>query len=161
MKYSDEINLSSIELDELDKIFGRLKRRRPKNLDNVFHEAHDKAFNKIDCLECANCCKTTSPIFRDIDVQRIAKKFKQSTRDFENAYLKRDEDDDLVLKSSPCTFLDPDNHCSIYDVRPLACKEYPHTNRKKMFQVLDLTRKNAEICPAVSLISKDVIVKYT
>ena len=51
---------------------------------------------------------------------------------FENRYLKRDDEFDLVLKTSPCTFLANDNSCSIYETRPRACSEYPHTNRKKM-----------------------------
>jgi len=37
----------------------------------------------------------------------------------------------------------------IYDHRPKACSEYPHTNRRKFIQITDLTLKNAEICPAV------------
>jgi uncharacterized protein len=53
------------------------------------------------------------------------------------------------LKSSPCPFLDSDNYCRIYDDRPKACREYPHTNRKKMIQILDLTYRNTLVCPAV------------
>ena len=111
-----------------------------------------KHFQKIDCLNCGNCCKTTSPIFRDIDVKRISKKLKCSTKEFENTYLKRDEDEDLILKTAPCAFLSDDNSCSIYDIRPQACREYPHTDRKKVVQVMELTEKNMLICPAVSRI---------
>jgi len=63
-----------------------------------------------------------------------------------------DEEEDYVLKSSPCSFLEKDNSCSIYDVRPLACREYPHTDRKNMFQVLEITAENSLICPAVARI---------
>jgi Fe-S-cluster containining protein len=63
-----------------------------------------------------------------------------------------DEEQDYVLKSSPCSFLEKDNSCSIYDVRPLACREYPHTDRKNMFQVLEITAENSLICPAVARI---------
>jgi len=55
----------------------------------------------------------------------------------------------MVLKTAPCTFLDQDNSCSIYDVRPKACSEYPHTNRKKFIKITDLTLQNTEVCPAV------------
>lgn len=81
---------------------------------------------------------------------------KCSTKEFEINYLKRDEDDDLVLKSSPCTFLNEDNTCSIYEMRPQACREYPHTDRKKVIQVMNLTEKNMLICPAASKILFDV-----
>lgn len=60
-----------------------------------------------------------------------------------------DEEGDWIFHSTPCPFLLPDNACSIYTHRPQACKEYPHTNRKKMYQVETITLKNAGICPAV------------
>lgn len=46
-------------------------------------------------------------------------------------YLRVDEDNDKVFKSMPCPFLGEDNLCSIYDIRPKACREFPHTDRKK------------------------------
>ena len=63
--------------------------------------------------------------------------------------MRIDEDNDYVLKSVPCTFLGEDNCCSIYEVRPKACREYPHTDRIKQYQLLKLTQKNVEVCPGV------------
>ncbi len=112
-------------------------------------DLHDEEFEKFDCLTCANCCKTTSPIFTDKDVSRISKHFRLKEINFIATYLQRDEDDFMVLKQAPCTFLDEnDNTCTIYDVRPKACSEYPHTNRKKFIQLTNLTLKNTEVCPA-------------
>ena len=68
---------------------------------------------------------------------------------------KIDEDGDQVLKSSPCPFLLDNNKCMAYDSRPKACREYPHTNRKRMYQILDLTETNTRVCPAVA----DIILK--
>ena len=48
----------------------------------------------------------------------------------------------------PFVFLDEENACSIYDVRPKACREFPHTDRKKIYQIANLTQKNMSICPA-------------
>ena len=45
-------------------------------------------------------------------------------------------------------FLGTDNYCSIYKVRPKACSEFPHTNRKKFHQISKLTLENVKICPA-------------
>jgi Fe-S-cluster containining protein len=42
--------------------------------------------------------------------------------------------------------------CAVYDVRPKACREYPHTDREKQVQILNLAEKNAAICPAVAQI---------
>ncbi len=156
MKYEQDLTNAAEHQKELEDFLQKVVKKKPKSLDDKFQMAHENAFNQIDCLECGNCCKTTSPIFRDIDVKRIAKKMKRSTREFENEYLRRDEDGDLVLKSSPCTFLNEDNTCSIYDMRPQACREYPHTDRKRVVQVMNLTKKNMLICPAVSKIVFEV-----
>ncbi|MDD3723497.1 MAG: YkgJ family cysteine cluster protein [Lutibacter sp.] len=135
---------------ETKKYFEKLKKRTPKNLDFVMQELHESEFKRTDCLTCGNCCKTTSPIFTEKDIQRIAKYVKMKEHLFISTYLERDIDDFYVLKTAPCSFLDlNDNRCSIYDVRPKACNEYPHTNRRKFIQLTNLTLKNTEICPAV------------
>ena len=36
----------------------------------------------------------------------------------------------------------------IYDVRPKACAEFPHTDRKKFQQITNITLKNISVCPA-------------
>ena len=130
------------------KLFENLKRKRPNSLDDVVHKLHDEAFEKIDCLKCANCCKTTSPIFYDRDIDRVAKRLRVKPSDFISHYLHQDEEGDYVLNTAPCTFLDSDNYCSIYEDRPTACREYPHTDRKRFYQILDLTLKNTFVCPA-------------
>lgn len=136
-------------LVENKKYFAKLKKRTPKRLDVLMQELHEEEFERTDCLTCGNCCKTTSPIFTEKDIQRISKHLRMKERDFISQYLELDSDDFMVLKSAPCTFLDlSDNSCFIYDVRPKACAEYPHTNRKKFIQITDLTIKNTEICPA-------------
>ncbi len=127
----------------------RLKKVKPKTLDHQFHQLHEEAFQEIDCLQCANCCCTTSPIFTMSDIERLAKHLKLKPQQFIDAYLKVDDEGDHVLQSSPCTFLGVDNYCSVYEHRPKACREYPHTNRKRMHQILKLTEKNAQVCPAV------------
>jgi len=130
--------------------FKRLKKRAPKNIDYIVQDLHDDEFkNNTDCLTCANCCKTTSPMFFPKDIERVSKFLRIKEQKFIETYLDFDEDDCYVLKSAPCTFLDEqDNTCMIYDVRPKACSEYPHTNRKKFLQLTDLAMRNAEICPA-------------
>lgn len=130
------------------KFFAKLRKKPPKNLDLVMQDLHDQAFNEIHCLDCANCCKTTGPLFTTKDVDRIAKFLKMKPKDFEDKYLQTDEEKDLVLQSVPCTFLAEDNSCLIYEVRPKACAEFPHTDRKKFQQISHLTLKNVAICPA-------------
>jgi len=68
--------------------------------------------------------------------------------EFVEQYLHLDVEGDYVLTTAPCPFLGSDNYCSVYESRPRACREYPHTDRKNFHQILSLTLKNTEICPA-------------
>ncbi len=133
---------------ENKKYFAKLRKKPPKQLDYLMQELHEAEFQRTDCLECANCCKTTGPLFTNADIVRIAKHLRLKPQQFISTYLHLDEDNDYVLQQVPCSFLDADNYCSIYDVRPKACREFPHTNRKKFQQITALTLKNVAICPA-------------
>ena|SRR5258706_10508296 len=135
-------NVSKTKAAENKSFLQRLKKIDSRKVDEAFHETHEEVFREIDCLTCANCCKTTSPIFYPTDIDRVAKFLRMKPGLFVEKYLKIDSDNDYVLKSSPCPFLDADNYCSVYEGRPKACREYPHTNRKKMVQIMDLTYKN-------------------
>ena len=129
--------------------FKKLKKVKPKILDAQIHTLHNEVFTCTDCLKCANCCTTTGPLFTYKDINRIAKHLKLKPSAFTEKYLTIDEDKDFVLKQVPCIFLSKENHCSIYNVRPKACREFPHTDRIKQHQILKLTEKNVSVCPAV------------
>lgn len=143
--------------NEHKKYLAKLKKKPPKNLDYIMQELHDNEFSRTDCLNCANCCKTTGPLFTNADIERISKHLKLKPQQFIEKYLQVDEDNDHVLKQVPCTFLDHDNYCMIYEVRPKACREYPHTNRKKFHQINNITLKNTAICPAAFNIVEEMM----
>lgn len=149
----DQLNdlpkLAQDKYKENKAFFKKLKQKPPKNLDYLMQELHDDAFSEIDCLKCANCCKTTGPLFTNKDIERISKHLRLKPFDFIANYLRVDSDNDYVLQKVPCAFLGADNYCSIYDVRPKACREYPHTNRRKFHQITNITLKNVPVCPAV------------
>lgn len=147
-----KLKLAKNQLKEHKFLVKRLKKSKPKSLDNIVHQLHNDIFEEIDCLICANCCKTTSPAIYERDIDRLAKHLKIKPSKLISQYLKIDEDNDYVFQSAPCPFLGVDNYCLVYESRPLACKEYPHTNRKRFYQVLDISLKNAIICPAVASI---------
>ncbi len=133
---------------ENKQFFAKLRKKPPKHLDEMMQQLHEAEFARTACLDCANCCKTTGPLFTDRDIKRIAKLFNMKPAKFIEQYLYLDEEDDYVLQSVPCPFLGADNKCLIYDVRPKACAEFPHTNRKKFHKISQLTLKNVGICPA-------------
>jgi uncharacterized protein len=143
------------------RLFARLKKTRPAGLDTVVQDLHEEAFTRIDCLACANCCKTTSPVFYDKDIDRLAKHLRMKSSQLIEQYLHVDEDKDYVLNSAPCPFLDAENYCTVYDARPTACREYPHTNRKRFYQILDLTLKNTAICPAAHEVVEGLKKKFS
>ena len=142
--------------EENKKYFKKLRQKAPRNLDYIVNEIHDDTFRKMDCLTCANCCKTTGPLITEADIQRISKYLKLKPNVFTSTYLRMDEDNDWVLQQLPCPFLASDNACTIYDVRPKACREYPHTDRTKIYQIADITLKNTAICPAAFRIVEEM-----
>ena len=107
----------------------------------------EEAFEKIDCLKCAQCCKNYSPRFKTPDIKRISKKLKMRESEFIDTYLNVDEEGDFVVKSTPCPFLGPDNFCSIYDDRPSDCRRFPYTDEDILLKRPQLTLKNSTFCP--------------
>lgn len=124
-------------------------------MDTEIHRLHEEMSACIDCLQCARCCKSLGPAIYDKDIERMAKVLKIKPSEVVSQYLRVDEDGDYVFKTMPCPFLMPDNYCSIYESRPKACREYPHTDRKKFVQIYKLTVKNSYTCPiAYEVLSK-------
>ena len=81
---------------ERKKDYKRLLEKGNRNkMLNALPALHDAAFKKIDCLECANCCKNYSPRFKTPDVKRISKHLGLKESVFIETYLKVDEDGDL------------------------------------------------------------------
>ena len=131
------------------KFIKQLQQHKGKRLDNYANELTEETFKKVDCLQCANCCSSIPPIVNKTDANRIAKHLKMKPAEFEEKYLRVDEDGDTVINTSPCPFLGEDNYCQIYEVRPKACREYPHTDAQQFSDNLHLHAPNAQYCPAV------------
>ncbi len=130
-------------------IVKRLKRKKGKQLDQLADEVHNEVFSKIDCLDCAGCCSGIPPIVTKADVTRISKTFGMKPAEFEAQYLTVDEDGDTVMNTTPCPFLLEDRKCMIYDIRPKACRQFPHTNDLDFSKNMKLHAMNATICPGV------------
>jgi uncharacterized protein len=130
------------------KLYKQFLHRANKNKTlKLLPEFHDEAFSKIDCLQCANCCKNYSPRFKTPDIKRISKHLKLRESEFIEKYLKVDDDGDFVAKSLPCPFLGADNFCSIYDQRPSDCHRFPYTDEDIFIKRQNITLKNSSFCP--------------
>ena len=133
---------------EKQKEYKRFLQRAEKNkVLKKLPDLTEEAFEKIDCLKCAQCCKNYSPRFKTPDIKRISKKLKMRESEFIDTYLNVDEEGDFVVKSTPCPFLGPDNFCGIYEDRPSDCRRFPYTDEDILLKRPQLTLKNSTFCP--------------
>ncbi len=143
---------------ERQKVYKQyLQKATKKDVLKQLPGLHEEAFSKIDCLQCANCCKNYSPRFKTPDVKRISKHLKMRESDFIETYLKVDEEGDFVVRSTPCPFLGPDNFCSIYEQRPSDCRRFPYTDEDVFIKRQQLTLKNSTFCPITYYVLEKLI----
>lgn len=119
--------------------------------DQAAGELHEQAFRTVDCTRCANCCKSMTVLLSEADVERIAPRLGLSVEQFTDRYLEADAEHAPLLKmrQQPCPFLGSDDRCTIYDVRPALCREYPHTDKERFASRAIQHSLNAKVCPAV------------
>jgi uncharacterized protein len=134
-----------------------LQKADKKKVLKLLPELHDAAFEKIDCLQCANCCKNYSPRFKMPDIKRISKYLRIKETELIDRYLVMDNEGDYVTKSSPCPFLGADNFCSVYEARPTDCHRFPYTDEDVLFKKPAITMKNATFCPAVFFVLEGLL----
>ena len=130
-----------------------------KEVLRAIPELHEKAFEQIDCLKCARCCKHYSPRFKMPDIKRISKTLQLKETAFIEKYVRYDEDGDYVAVSAPCPFLGNDNRCSIYEDRPSDCRRFPYTDEDILLKRPQLTLKNSEFCPIVVSVMEGLLEK--
>ena len=147
LKGYENLSVHATNAENEFKNFHKKNLKRLRKLDREIHALHNQVTEEIDCLQCGNCCKTLGPLITDVDTNRMAKALRMTPFEVVENYLKIDEDGDYVFREMPCPFLMADNYCIIYENRPKACREYPHTDRKKFYQVYNLSIKNAYTCP--------------
>jgi uncharacterized protein len=127
----------------------KILKNQPRGLDKLTTALEPEVWKEIDCLSCANCCKTMSPTFTKKDIKRISQHFGQTPEAFTKQWLRKDRIGDMLNKTEPCQFLNlQDNKCSIYEIRPLDCSGFPHLPRKKMVDYMHVHKQNIEYCPA-------------
>lgn len=136
---------------DFNKSFEVLEKKQDQLTPDVVRSIHDNVFENTDCLDCGNCCKSAPPMIYSKDIKRIAKFLSIPPKTFKRKYVLEDIDGSLSFNHVPCHFLQSDNTCSIYEVRPDACRDYPHTD-KLFFKRKELHRNNILICPAVEKI---------
>lgn len=133
----------------LKKFLTKVLKEQPRGLDKLAAATEKEVWKEVDCLTCANCCKTMSPTFNAADIKRISKHFNQSPEAFTKQWLRKDKIGDMLNKTEPCQFLNlQDNKCSIYEIRPADCSGFPHLTAKRMIDYIHVHKQNIEYCPA-------------
>ena len=126
----------------------RLNREKTRGLDKLAAKLEPEVWKEVDCLSCANCCKTMTPTFTKTDINRISKHFAMTPAAFTKKWLRKDRTGDMLNKVEPCQFLNlKDNKCSIYEIRPTDCSGFPHFP-KKMLDFIHVHKQNIVFCPA-------------
>lgn len=146
---------------ERQKVYQQWLKRAPKQkVFKALPDLHEAAFDQIDCLTCARCCKNYSPRFKTPDIKRISKALRLKESVFIDTYLRLDEEGDYVVKSKPCPFLGQDNACSIYEDRPSDCQRFPYTDEDVLLNRCAITLKNASFCPAVYVVLEKAMQQF-
>jgi Fe-S-cluster containining protein len=146
------------EAKEHQKAYKYMLEKGNKNkMLRALPDLHEEAFSKIDCLQCANCCRNHSPRFKQPDIKRIAKVLRMKEGELVSQYLRLDTEGDYVTQQSPCPFLAEDNSCNIYEDRPSDCRRYPYTDEDVLLKRINLTLKNTTVCPATFMVMEKLL----
>jgi Fe-S-cluster containining protein len=133
----------------LRRFLARLERNPPPLLDTFTDRIDKEVWAETDCLACSNCCRNMTPTFTFPDMKRIATHFRMSVPAFKEKWLYKNKKGEWMNRSQPCQFLDlRTNLCSIYDIRPADCAEFPHLTKKKMVEYMHVHKRNIQFCPA-------------
>ena len=155
-KYNTLLNTAKSRHKATKQFFKTLKKVKSGELDRLFEINHIRFSNEIDCLQCGNCCRETGPLLKDRDINRLSKSLRMKSNQFIETYLQTDEEGDLIFKELPCPFIDDNNYCIVYEDRPSACREYPHTDRRNIRKYLKPTLENYRRCPIVYLTVEEI-----
>ena len=155
MSEMQPINLRSFKKKaQLDKrkmrrFLTKLEKNAPRGIEKMTATIEKEVWKEMDCLSCANCCKTMTPTFTTADLKRISAHFGQTPDEFKAKWLYKERGSgDWMNKKEPCQFLNlKDNKCSIYAIRPADCAGFPHLP-KKMKDFVHVHKQNVEYCPA-------------
>lgn len=132
------------------RYLAKIGKNPPRGLDTIAENIDAEVWKEVDCLSCANCCKTMTPTFTKTDIKRIAGHFDMTSKEFTEKWLEFDKKEgDWMNKKQPCQFLDMGtNMCSIYEVRPSDCSGFPYLKKKKMVDYIHVHQQNVSYCPA-------------
>lgn len=120
--------------------------------ERKFRKMAEEIEAQIDCTQCASCCRSATVQVMERDIEKLARFLRVTPAAFVRDYTQPGEDGTDLKKQAngDCIFLSG-NECTVYDVRPSNCEDFPHLVRGKgsiafrMWQFID----RACYCPIV------------
>ena len=92
---------------------------------------------RFGCTQCGKCCtgKPGTVKISEADIHRLAEHGGFSETRFRADYTRQLSDGIMTLREredGACVFYDPNQGCTVYDLRPRQCRTYPfwHANVK-------------------------------
>jgi len=127
----------------------KVEKNPPLLLDVYATDIESQVWKETNCLSCSNCCRSMTPTYNMKDLRRIATHLGMTIKAFKEKWLYQNKQGEWMNRSQPCQFLDlKTNMCSIYEVRPADCAEFPHLNKRKMVEYMHVHKQNVQYCPA-------------
>jgi uncharacterized protein len=127
-----------------------LKGRSEERVDRAARVLHREAFSLIDCKRCANCCRTSHPVFEQHEIERIARRLGMEPGGLIQAHFMPCEDEPgMQPKVQPCPLLALDGRCTVYGDRPASCAGFPYTDEPGFASRTYMHSSNTLGCPAV------------
>ena len=144
----------------LRRFLTKIENNPPANLDHLVDEIDESVWKEVNCISCANCCRTMTPTYTFKDLQRISKHLNMTIKQFRAKWLYKDRQGEWMNLSTPCQFLDrKTNLCTIYLVRPADCAEFPHLNKRKVTEYIHIHHQNVQHCPATFIMVEKLMEK--
>lgn len=97
--------------------------KEDSKLDRLLSDLYQEILNEETCMKCSNCCEIFMPVITREEIFNISDVLKIDFEKFKKYFLE-EVDEGFAINKSPCHFL-KNGCCSIYNNRPLTCRNYP------------------------------------
>ncbi len=129
----------------------KMVKTKPTGMLKLVKEASDYTWKNVSCVTCGHCCAEMTPTWKKSEIKRVAESKGMTYKEYYDKYLYTEKKTgDIMNTSTPCQHYNTKTRmCTIYEIRPLDCAEFPHFHRKDFFdQVGDVFIPNMPRCPA-------------
>lgn len=119
-----------------------------KQLDEQFKRYHNEIFAEYSCDDCMNCCTGLTPLFRENELEKLAKVGKMEVEDLLEICERVDYDAYQILDDETCPFI-TEHGCAVASCKPEHCKEFPYTNQPERMESLLGMLSFLPVCPVL------------